>query len=64
MIAMPVCPKARCRVKPVKGHRGQGVLWEARDFNTGSQRAGVDGKGGSQSWVVACLRRRETEAGG
>jgi len=22
LIAMPVCPKARCRVKPVKGHRG------------------------------------------
>jgi len=24
-IAMPVCPKARCRVKLVKGHRGRGV---------------------------------------
>jgi len=40
LIAMPVCPKARCHVKPVKGHRGRGVLWEACNFNTGSQSQG------------------------
>jgi len=62
LIAMPVCLKARCRVKPVKGHRGRGVPWAAC-FNQGPR-----GRGGWEGGVpepgVACLRRRETEAGG
>jgi len=50
LIVMPGCPEARCCVKPVKGHRGRGVLWEARDFNTGSQRAGGwMGRGGPRA---------------
>jgi len=63
LIAMPGCPKARCCVKPVKGHRGRGCREKPAKWSRVPEGGG-DGKGRSQSWGVACLRQRETEAGG
>ena len=46
VIAMPVCPKARCHVKLVKGHRGRGVPWEACQVEQGPRGQGGGWEGG------------------